>query len=495
MTISLITLDPCDMGIRALSAFLKKRKIKVKLIFLDIDKKNYPFKVLKKLASIVRDSKLIGISLRFISFNKAIQVTRFLKKLGIPIIVGGSAAISSPEFCLKHFDLVCNSEGEDTILELYNKIVQKKDILHVKGMCLKRGNRNLCNNPKKIKKRIFEMDYLCEDDYLLLENENIVRISKPPLFYRDFSVFAKNSIFIMSARDCPFKCSYCINSVREKVRPLRKNTMGTLIRQIKKIKKRCADLRYVYLFDDDFFCRTVDEIREFSDKYRKQIGLPFWVYGSPNTINREKLSLLVGAGLSNVVMGIQTGSEYVNKKIYDRNITNEAVMKAAKVINSFKDDIDIPTYDLIIANPFERKSDLLDTINLLKKLPKPFYTQVHILKLFPGTKLYERFRQSNLKCHIPHYFHNYHELGVLSIRTINLYLNCTILWTEGLWTEERCGLIYPKLLSFLLTKPAINFFNRNPRIVILLNKIYIKYREFYRKNFQKNKVHKHVYRY
>ena len=49
-----------------------------------------------------------------------------------------------------------------------------------------------------------------------------------------------------------------------------------------------------------------------------------------------------------------------------------------------------PVYHVIIDSPWETHEDLLDTVRLLAKLPKPFGLAISSLILFPGTRLHDR---------------------------------------------------------------------------------------------------------
>jgi len=104
---------------------------------------------------------------------------------------------------------------------------------------------------------------------------------------------------------------------------------------------------------------------------------------------REKFDLLVDAGLTNIGMGIQSGSSRIID-LYKRDKVGNVkqALKAAHIINSYKGLM--PFYDFIVENPFETREDLLDTIRLLIALPRPYETRAYALSFFPGTPLYDK---------------------------------------------------------------------------------------------------------
>jgi radical SAM superfamily enzyme YgiQ (UPF0313 family) len=173
-------------------------------------------------------------------------------------------------------------------------------------------------------------------------------------------------------------------------KPLRKRSIDNIIKELVAAKKLLPFINCIKFDDDAFFSLSVNEIKEFSEKYKKDVSLPLMITGAtPSTLNREKLSLLVDAGLNFIRMGIQTGSEYT-KKLYNRRHTNQQVERAVKIINEFKDRIKNPQYDIILDNPWEAEKDLIETLMFLSKLPTPYTLYRFSLNLYPATDLYKK---------------------------------------------------------------------------------------------------------
>ena len=497
MVVSLITVDQCDMGIRSISAYLMEHKVNTRLIFFNSKNQRYDGHLINRLIKKIKDSDLIGISFRFISISRAIQLYDALKIMGIPIIVGGPAAISAPQICIKHFDMVCTTEGEEVMLELYNRLINKKNIYTVEGVYYKRNNKIIQNRRSTIKETKLNFDYMCTDDYMLINEKEFKKIDKPPLFYDNYGVFVKNSIFIMGVRGCIFNCSYCINSILKKYFPYRKINISMLINQLKNIKKLYPELNYIYLFDDDFFSRTYEEIKLFSDLYKKHINLPFWAYCSPKTISEEKMRCMVNAGLANISMGIQSGSDYINQNIYNRQVSQQDTLNATKIINKYSNKVETPLYDLMINNPYEKESDVMETIKLLSRVPKPFYIDCHSLVFFPGTPLYSKLkRSSHIKKHnSTSFWRNYHDILQINLKSKNLYLNSVLFWTEGLWSKRYSGMIHAKLLPILTKKYVIKVISRFPKFIMFANKAMFKIRKLYERYIKKVRLGVHNFKY
>ena len=62
------------------------------------------------------------------------------------------------------------------------------------------------------------------------------------------------------------------------------------------------------------------------------------------------MECLVNAGMVYVEMGIQTGSERI-KHLYNRNESNEKIIKATELISRYLPRILPPDYHIILDNP------------------------------------------------------------------------------------------------------------------------------------------------
>lgn len=154
---------------------------------------------------------------------------------------------------------------------------------------------------------------------------------------------------------------------------VRKRSIDNLIEELKKVKNNMDFIENIWFEDDSFFDYAEEEIRDFCEKYKKnKIELNLEIHGiNPLNFTREKLSLLIEAGLTIVRLGIQSGS-LRTKKLYKRFYSNDQVIKTDKEINEFKDKL-LVSYDVIVDNPWETDEDLTETLMLLSELSPPFF--------------------------------------------------------------------------------------------------------------------------
>jgi radical SAM superfamily enzyme YgiQ (UPF0313 family) len=225
-----------------------------------------------------------------------------------------------------------------------------------------------------------QQEYLPEYFYGLHENR-IYNFARNEKMFRNYALYGGTCHMLISTRGCPFKCSYCGNSAFVKVygRKVRERSVDNVMEEMKEVIKNPFVL-YMNFQDDCFFSHNREWIRKFCKEYKRHIGLPFIVRVIPSMMDKE-------AGLSWIVMGIQSGSDRVNFEIYDRNISFSSVEKAADII---AESGVAPFYEMIVDNPYETDEERMETIERMTKLTSPYVVSLAHLTYFPGTPLAEK---------------------------------------------------------------------------------------------------------
>ncbi len=412
MQVSLISpySDISSMGIRILSSCLKKAGHKTMLIFLpDLDDVfrsdgiplRYSNKILNQVACLCEKSDFIGISLMTNYFDKGVQLSEYLKaRLGVPVIWGGVHPTVKPEEALRYADMVCIGEAEETFLEIVEGKERGDDITYTKGLWVKKDGKIIKNPLRPLNEDLDALpffDYELDEHYVL--KDGVIDKMTPPLL-AEFLSFnnlpetkGKPCYQTISARGCPYKCSYCCNNIYHTLykgqRYLRHRSSQNIIEELRLMKKRYSFIEAVQFSDDTIFANSLDNIKEFCQQYKEVINLPFYCLGHPATITEEKMHCFVDAGLRCIQVGIETGSEST-KKLYLRRVSNDRIIKTAQTLNKFANRIYPPIYDFIVDNPYETDEDLSETVKLILSFPKPYELNIFSLVLFPGTELYEK---------------------------------------------------------------------------------------------------------
>lgn len=415
MEIVFITPTPPDInafGVRILSSVLKNSGFKTKIIFLPggIERLrfdagyiyHYSTKTLEQIARLCEDADLIGFSFMSLYFDRASQITQYLKEqFNTPIVWGGTHPTYRSEQCLEHCDIVCIGEGEYPVVELADKISKGVDYTDTKSCCFKVNEKIISNERHPVVKNLDELpypDFELENHYVYdWRGEDIIGIDEDVMkkyFLRIPYLDGKHLIAYrtMTSRGCPHHCSYCASSA---MKPLRRRSVDNFIDELEKILNRYSYIELISFFDDTFFAAPDAFFEEFRDKYRYRISLPFHAQCSPQTISPKKMELMVEAGLYFTEMGIQTGSERI-KRMYRRVVPNCRVVEAAALIKKYGARLLIPDYHIILDNPWEEIDDVKDTLSLLLSLPGRFKLQISSLVLFPGTELNNKAREEGI---------------------------------------------------------------------------------------------------
>jgi anaerobic magnesium-protoporphyrin IX monomethyl ester cyclase len=466
MKITLVSTStfPSDQGIRTISAVLKKAGHKVNLVFMTLSEdysRNYNSHELAQLSKIAKSSKLIGVASYASTARRAERIINHLKKLSIPIVYGGVHPTISPQQAIAVSDIVCVGEGEQAVVELASAIEKSKSFGKIKNLWVKRNNKIIKNPIRNLIEDVDSLpfpDFDIESHYIL--EKGIIRKFKE----EDLG----GGIFFLTGRGCPYGCDYCSNSFFNQLYKgkcksiLRLHSPEYIIKGILSMKSKFSSLSYFDIRDDTFSMRPLEEIRHFCEMYKQKVKMRFKCLGDPKTITHEKIKLLVGAGCTDIIIGIQ-GSESTNHMIYHRNQTDEGVLKAARILNKYKNLAVM--YDVITSNPYETPKQIISLIRLLQKLPKPYYLSVNNLVFFPGTQLYQRAVQDGMiksEKDTAQYLNYWDRSKHILLKRKNIYLNLILNMMRGSVTKTRFGPMPNFILNWLLEEKRVKRNLKNP---------------------------------
>jgi len=399
-----------SLGIRTLASYPKQHGHHVRMIFLpgDVEEmhlgRNYVYKVppevIDGIAEVCSRSQLVGLSLMSNYFDQSCQITQELgQRVDVPVIWGGIHPTVKPEECLEHADMVCIGEGEEALLELADRMDAGQDVTHVANIWSKRNGevvRNAARPAIHDLDAIPPPDYSFEDHYAFdRKTGRIVPLTLgnvPDFLDQDDSPLAdgQSSYSTMMSRGCPYACSYCCNNAYVKMYPnwhrIRRRSVDHVIAELRDVTTRIPAVRYVRFFDDEFYGASRARIREFAEKYKRAIGLPFFCFIGPAHFDDEKTQVLADAGLIKVEMGVQSAAPKT-MELYGRRYKVEQLHRACHGMSQYSDRV-IVDYDIILDNPFEATEDLMETFRFMLDVPEPHILRMFSLTFFPGTDLY-----------------------------------------------------------------------------------------------------------
>ena len=331
---------------------------------------------------------VIALSVRSPFFNIAKNLTERLKPLNKLIVWGNTHAIVEPDECIKHADIICVGDGELAMLELMNKLKNKKDISNIKNLWIKKNNKiikNPLDNLNDDLDAVSFYDLSSEHKYSI--NEDEISSHDPKLTYSKYDM--------MVGRGCPYSCSYCSNSYlhrlyKGKGKFVRRRSVEHCMKELVEAKSK-LNIKEVFFYDE-IFILDEDWLNEFLREYKEKINLPFSLCLHPAIVTEKILAKLKFYGLERVGLGIQAGSQRVRYEIFNRHVSDEKLIEVAKIFHKYNV---APTYDIILDNPYETESDMEDSINLLLKIKRPYHLNVFSLINFPKTDLTEKMKEDD----------------------------------------------------------------------------------------------------
>ena len=144
---------------------------------------------------------------------------------------------------------------------------------------------------------------------------------------------------------------------------IERKSIKRLIDEMKEKKER-YNLEFAYLVAESFLTTKRERITEFIERY-KEVNIPFWIEARPESINEENIKLLESSGCEGISLGIESGNLNLRKNLLGRNMTDETILKAFKILE--KSSLRISANN-IIGFPTETRENIFETIEFNRKI-------------------------------------------------------------------------------------------------------------------------------
>jgi anaerobic magnesium-protoporphyrin IX monomethyl ester cyclase len=317
------------------------------------------------------------------------------------IIWGGIHPIIHPEDAiLAEVDAICTGEGEFAFEQFYESWKAGGDYTSTPNFWFKKGDEVTRNGFLPLQTSE-DMETLA-----FARHGGEEFLYKPGKGFQDLTLHDRllsnglgfNTVWSIG---CPFKCTYCGNTkfIENDVgyRKLRHPSARYAVAEIKAAMTAQPYLSTVCFHDDSFMAIPYDQLAEFAEIWREEVGIPFAVYGViPNYVRQDKLQVLTWGGMNRIRMGVQSGSKRI-LDFYQRPTPPEDVLAASKVCAEFAPRYHIPpAYDIIVDNPIELREDVVETLELVYAFGRPFTLNIFSLKAIPNTRLEENLREQGV---------------------------------------------------------------------------------------------------
>ncbi len=291
------------LGLAYLASFLKQKLPKPKVNVSIFDAHILNLTISQTIKEVInRAPKIIGITYWTLQTTAAFTISKAIKE-ALPnsiIIHGGIHTTALPEESAKYADFCILHEGEETLAELIEAIVENKEVKEVKGIAfLEKGGLVRTQTRPFIE----DLDTIPFPAWDLL---SIERYNTP------FHIGGGRRMPVIGSRGCPYNCTFCGSPMMWR-RKIRWRRPELVVSEMEEIIKRYK-ITQIHFWDDNLMmnpeyivglCNTILE-RRLNIKW---VGL---TRASHVNEHSELLKLMKEAGC----VGLEIGIESLNPETY-----------------------------------------------------------------------------------------------------------------------------------------------------------------------------------
>jgi anaerobic magnesium-protoporphyrin IX monomethyl ester cyclase len=322
-----------------------------------------------------------GFSVMTTTLKDSNKVAQMIKKVSpkTKVIYGGPQPTIMPEKIIKipEVDAVALREGEETFVEITKNKGNFKD---VKGIWYKNEQGNIIKNPER--PPVEDVDSLPFPARHLVDMKQYIK----NWFQMDAVATNLRGTSLLASRGCPYRCSYCQPILDEMFgKGMRKRSAKNIVAEMKELKEKYNINAFDYA--DDTFTIHPEWVHEVCDEMIKEnLNLSWMCNTRAHLVSEELFAKMKKAGLKQVYIGMESGSQRILDEVYQKDIKIEHVNKAVKILNDL--DIKIHGY-FIVGAPTETEEEIKQTIKFAKNLDITTAT-FSIATPLPLTHLYNK---------------------------------------------------------------------------------------------------------
>jgi radical SAM superfamily enzyme YgiQ (UPF0313 family) len=316
---------------------------------------------------------VIGYSIKTATYKSSITLMKVGRSLfpNILQIAGGPhVTVGCKEFMKEnreYIDIAVLGEGEETFVELCEKLEDRKSWKDIKGIA-----------------------YYNEDEYLeigiprFVSNLNSLPFPNFEVFIPKPKEMLSHSYPLITSRGCPYNCIYCcVRSVSGN--KWRHRRVDNIIEELKNAKKK-YDINRFEIYDDNFNLKP-EYVISFCERLIKENIRIKWDCCNglrANSVTRELAFKMKEAGCEFVSIGIES----VDRKVFNNIRKGETLNDIIKAIDCFR-EAKMPTIGLfIIGLPYDDFNKVRRSYEFVKR-QKLLTAHFNMLTIYPGTELWK----------------------------------------------------------------------------------------------------------
>ncbi len=318
-----------------------------------------------------------GMSIHYAEINKVVEASKKIKS-DIIIIVGGAIITSNPKVTcwgIKHIDYGIIGEGEETIVELADAIINKTDTSTIKGLAYFKGDKYFIT---KDRIPISNLDLVPFPDYEGFEYYEYMKLFYPSENHF-FSVLDDVRIGdIIASRSCPFLCTFCYH---HKLSKYRQRSLDNVFEEIDYLVKK-YNINFLSISDELF---SFDKSRMYEFAYRiKSYNIKWWSNFRVSDVDKDTLKTLKDSGMFMISYGIESVNDKILKSM-GKHITKAQIENALKL--TYKAKINIQG-NIILGDIEETEETAKESIQWLVEHPE-YGINLVMIRTYPFSTIYK----------------------------------------------------------------------------------------------------------
>lgn len=315
---------------------------------------------------------LVGISTITSTAPRSYTLARELQRSGVPVVLGGPHVTYLPEEGLRWADMVVRGEGEEPIIALADCFMSNGDLDSVPGLSYRKDGL-VVHNP--LPEGLVRFEDLPSPDLSLIHG------------YVDGDTLFSRVVPIQTTRGCQYHCSFCSVTAMYG-RKLRRRSPDDIVAELEKYRHT----RSLAFFYDDNFTANLEHAREVCRSIIRS-GLELtWSAQSRLEVARDPalLDLMYQAGCRTLFIGFES----VNPEALLESGKSQSTDEMEHAVRTIR-KAGIEVHGMFIFG-FDSDGAENHEATLMFASRVPITTaQFLLLTPFPGTELFDRFREED----------------------------------------------------------------------------------------------------
>ena len=311
---------------------------------------------------------------------KTIHLIRKFHPYAWIITMGPSVTYYKEKLIRDEKVIVVRGEPELTVKELVTHISNNHDFSTIKGISFLKTNKIVHNESREL---IANLDILPFPARHFIEK---FPYTNPKLKKQPYTT-------ILTSRNCPFKCIYCVPSSLTFAREIeyKKDTNKKPPISFRSVENVTSELELLaskgyraITFIDDNFITTEKRLRQICEAVSKH-GFVWGCQARADAITEEIAQILHKSNCRFVDLGVESFNDNILNYI-KKGLTSKEIFEGIALLKKYK--VPIKLNILIGTSPLETKETIKDTFLKVKSL-KISQVMFNIVSPFPGTEFYE----------------------------------------------------------------------------------------------------------